>query len=305
MRLLRKKADPPQQPAPLPTVQNPSSAPPPLFARFASTQPTGTSSSSPRIISGPVPLAPRNSLHKQTSPHDGSPPKPASSRVVSTPVQRNRLLFEEQVNGDGRDDKPLPDPEQSPPRRVNPRASHREQARSFGSRISPMNTDDLSQEPPKPIAEFRRRDDPRRNAEFASVSLDAPSTSFKTEGAINKLSRTKVSSSPERKPSARPAPVPEPQPSPMLTAQNPPDRPQPRRKYSPLEAFGLVSGENSPVPSTTTSSVNLPSQNSVSASSGDSTLPSFLAITIPWIKSFDTELTTLLTGTAHTISIDH
>ena len=264
-KLLRKKADPPQQPAPPPTAQNSPSAPPPLFARFASTHSAGTSSS-PRIISGPVPLAPRNSIHKQTHPHDGSPPKPATSRVVSTPVQRNRLPFEEQVNGDGKNDKPLPDLEQTPTQRLNPSAFHREQARSFGPKIPPMNTYDLSQEPPKPAGEFRRRDDPRRNAEVVPGSLDAPSASFKSEGAINKLSRAKVSSSPERRPSARPAPVPEPQPSPMLAVQNPPDRPQPRRKYSPLEAFGLVSGENSPAPSTTTSSVNLPSQHSVSAS---------------------------------------
>ena len=263
MKFLRKKADPPQQPAPPPTAQKSSSPPPPLFARFASSHP----SSSAPAISGPAPLAPRNSVHKQSRPHDGSPPKLVNHRIVTTSVQRNRMPFDEQqpVNG-GKDDKPLPDPEQTPAQRMNPRAFRREQVQSFESRtpLNPNNTNGISPKPPKRSLEFGKRDDPLRNAEFVAGSSDL----FRAEGAskdtAHKLARTPISSSPERRPSAKATPMPEPQPSSLSAFQNPPDRPQPRRKYSPLEAFGLVSGENSPAPSTTTSSVNLPSQNSVS-----------------------------------------
>src|SRR5258708_59061 len=117
-KLLRKKADPPQQPAPLPTAHKSSQHPPPLFARFASSQPS-SSSTSPPVISGPVPLAPRDSLHRQSGPHDGSPPKPSSPRVLSAPIQRNRMYEKQQPVNGGRGDKPLPDPEQTPPRKVN------------------------------------------------------------------------------------------------------------------------------------------------------------------------------------------
>lgn len=265
MKFLRKKADPPQQPAPPPTVQKSTSPPPPLFARFASSHPTGSSSAP--VISGPAPLAPRNSVHKQSRPHDGSPPKSTNPRVAAPPVQRGRMPFDEQQPVDGgKDDKPLPDPEQTITQRTNPRAFRREQVQSFEPRISPLNSNNANGLSPKPqsIPEFGRRKDPSRNAEFALVSLEAPPTPTKSEGAAHKLARTPISSSPERRPSAKPVPVPEPQQSSLSAFQNPPDRPQPRRKYSPLEAFGLVSGENSPATSTTTSSVNLLSQNSVS-----------------------------------------
>lgn len=264
-KLLRKKADPPQQPAPSPTAQNSSLSPPPLFARFASSHGSTGSSASPPVISGPAPLVAHNSVHKQNRPHDGSPPKPTISRVAASPVRRNRMPFEERVNG-GKDDKPLPDPEHTPTQRTNSRTFRREQVQSFGSRTSPMNTNDPSPTPQKSIPESRKREDPLGNADFAPVFLDPPSTITKSEDTIRKRGRAPISSSPERRPSGRPVPVPEPVSSPLLAIQNPLDRPQPRRKYSPLEAFGLVSGESSPAPSTATSSVNLPSQNSVSTS---------------------------------------
>lgn len=257
-KLLRKKPDPPQQPAPPPTVQKSTPAPPPLFARFASSHSTG-SAPSPPVISGPVPLAPRDSIHKQSGPHDGSPPKPSNPRLVAPPVQRNRA-YEKQFQNDARGDKPLPDLGQTQVQGVNPHAFYREPVQQFESR-TPINIDDP---PPKPQKSIRR-EDPPRNAEPAPAFLDTPSTSTKSE-VSRKITRGPLSSSPERKPST-PAPASEPPPSGLLATQNPSDRPQPRRKYSPLEAFGLVSGENSPVPSTTTSSVNLPSQSLVSTSS--------------------------------------
>lgn len=261
-RLLKKKGDPPQQLAPSPTAHKSSHPPPPLFARFASSQSPASSTS--RIISGPVPLAPRDSVRGQGGSHDGSPPKQSSTRIVSAPMQRNRMHEKQPVSG-GRDDKPLPDPEQTPTQKVNLHTFNREPVQSYEHRTSPMTTDGQPQTPKKSIPEFRRRDNPLRNAEYAPVPLDNSSASNKSGDMANKLNRTPVSSSPERKSSAKPAPAPDPQPSGLLTSQNPPDRPQPRRKYSPLEAFGLVSGENSPVPSTA-SSVNLPSQNSNSVS---------------------------------------
>ena len=267
MKFLRKKGDPPQQPAPSPTAQKSPLPPPPLFARFTSAHPTGPSSSTP-VISGPAPLAPRNSVHKQSRTHDGSPPKSTNSRVAAPPVQRNRMPFDEQqlVDG-GKDDKPLPDPEQTPTQRMNPHAFRREQVQSYEPRTSPLNPNNANGLPPKllkSIPEFGKREDPLRNAEFAPLPLDPPPTPTKSEYTAHKLTRTSISGSPEKRPLAKATPVPEPQPSQLLAFQNPPDRPQPRRKYSPLEAFGLVSGDNSPAPSTTTSSVNLPSQNSVS-----------------------------------------
>ena len=305
MKFLRKKGDLPQQPAPPPTLQKSPPLPPPLFARFASSSHPTSSSSAP-VISGPAPLAPRNSVHKQSRPHDGSPPKSANPRVAAPPVQRNRMPFDEQ----GKDDKPLPDPEQTITQRMNPRAFRREQVQSFEPRTSPLNPNNangLSSRPQHSTPEFWRREDPLRNAEFAPGSLDAFSALTKSEDTAHKLARTPISSSPERRPSAKPASVPEPQPSSLLAIQNPPDRPQPRRKYSPLEAFGLVSGENSPAPSTTTSSVNLPSQNSVSTAPNVPVLPNYcnLVITTPLSKSFDTKLTiTTPAGTLCTIGID-
>ena len=259
-KLLRKKTDPPQQPAPLPPVQKSSSPPPPLFARFASSHSSG-SAPSPPVISGPVPLAPRDSIHRQSGPHDGSPPKPNNPRVVGPPVQRNRTYEKQQPVNDGKSDKPLPELGQTPTQRANPHAFHREPVQSFESRAAPI---DVNDPPPKPILEFRKREDPPRNAELTPVSPEPPSTPTKSKDVTRRTTRAPRSGSPDRRPSKRPAPAPEPLPSGLLALQNPPDRPQPRRKYSPLEAFGLVSGENSPAPSTTTSSVNLPSQNSVS-----------------------------------------
>ena len=286
-RLLGKKPDPPQQPAPPPTVQR-SAPPPPLFARFASSHSTG-SSPSPPVISGPVPLAPRDSIHRQNGSHDGSPPKPSSTRVAAPPVQRNRLREKQlPVNG-GKEDKPLPDPEQTLTRRNNPRAFPREPVQSLESRPPPMDTNDLPPSPQKSIPESRRRDDPPKNAEPAPVPLDVSPALPKPEDMTRKLTRTPVSGSPERKPPKRPAP--ESLSSGLLALQSPPDRPQARRKYSPLEAFGFVSGENSPAPSTTASSVNLPSQNTVSAPAKDPILPNSLVITLPHPELFDTELT--------------
>jgi len=276
-KLLRKKADPPQQHVPLPTAQKSPPPPPPLFARFASSHSPG-SSPSPPIISGPVPLAPRDSIHRQSGPHDGSPPKPSSTRVVAPPVQRNRMYEKQHPPNGGRGDKPLPDPEHTPPRRVNPHAFPREPVQSFESRTPPMNTNNQPPNPQKSIPGFRKREDPPWIAEPTPVSLD---TLTKSEGMSHKLIRTPTSNSPERKPSTRPAPAPEPLPSGLLAPQNPPDRPQPRRKYSPLEAFGLVSGENSPAPSTTTSSVNLPSQSSVSIPSNVPILPKYHDRSLP------------------------
>ena len=90
-----------------------------------------------------------------------------------------------------------------------------------------------------------------------------------------------------RPPPLQSAPVPEPSPSTLSAFQDPPDRLRLPRKYSPLEAFGLIPGERSP----TTSSVNLPSQNSVSASSS--------------VHIIDTKLiTTLPAGALRTIGID-
>lgn len=263
MKFLKKKPDPPQQHAPPPTAQRSSQPPPPLFARFASSNSPGPSSSTP-LISGPAPLAPRNSVHKQSRPHDGSPPKSTNPRVAAPLVQRNRMLPDEQqpISG-GRDDKPLPDPTQ----RMDPYAFRRGQVQPFEPRsppLNPSNANGLLPGPKKFIPEFGKRDDPWRNAEFAPASLDAPSALAKFEDTAHRLGRTPISSSPERRPPPKSAPVPEPQPSSLLGFQSPSDRPHPRRKYSPLEAFGLVSGENSPAPSATTSSVNLPSQNSVS-----------------------------------------
>lgn len=261
-KLLRKKAEPSQQPSPLPTAHKSSPPPPPLFSRFATSQ-SSSSSTSPLAISGPVPLAPRDSLHRQSGPQDGSPPKQSSSRVVSQPIQRNRMYERQQpVNGE-RADKPLPDPEQFPPRKVNPHGFRRGPVQPFEPRTPPMTFNGLPAKPPKSAPEFRKPDDPSRNADFTPVPVYTSPFVNKSEEISNNLSRTPLSGSPERKPSpARPAPSPDISSSSLLTSQNPPDRPQPRRKYSPLEAFGLVSGENSPVPSTTTSSVNLPSQNS-------------------------------------------
>jgi len=276
-KLLRKKADPPRQPVPLPTAQKSPQSPPPLFARFASAHSSG-SSPSPPVISGPVPLAPRDSIHRQSGPHDGSPPKPSSIRVVAPPVQRNRMHEKQQPTNGGRDNKPLPDPEHTPTRRVNLHAFPREPVQSFESRTPPMNTNNQPPNPQKSIPEFREREDPPSNAEQAPMSLN---TLPKSEDMSHKPIRTPASGSPERKPSTRPAPAPELLPSGLLPPQNPPDRPQPRRKYSPLEAFGLVSGENSPVPSTTTSSVNLPSQSSVSIPSNVPILPNYRNRSLP------------------------
>jgi len=255
-KLLRKKADPPQQPAPPPTVQKSTSAPPPLFARFASSHSTGSTPSLP-VISGPVPLAPRDSIHRQSGQHDGSPPKPSTPRLVAPPVQRNRVYEKQQPANDGRGDKPFHDLGQTPPQRGNPHAFHREPVQPFEAR-TPIDIDGLLPKPQKSIPEFRRREDSPRDAEPVPAFPDTPPTLVKSEGVPRKP-RKPLSASPERKPST-PAPAPEPLPSGL----NPPDRPQPRRKYSPLEAFGLVSGENSPAASTTTSSVNLPSQSLVS-----------------------------------------
>ena len=265
-KLLRKKADPPQQPTPPPPVQkSPPPGPPPLFARFASSHSTG-SSPSPPVISGPAPLAPRDSIHRQSGLHDGSPPKSTNSRSVASSVQRNRTYEKQQPANDGRDDKPLPDPEQTLSQRANPHASYREPVRSFESRAPPINTnDDLPSKLQKSIPEFRKREDFPRNQQPTPLSLDAPPTPTKPEDMTRRSTRAPASGSTDRKPSTRPAP--EPSPSGLLTTQTPPDRPQPRKKYSPLEAFGLVSGENSPATSTTTSSVNLPSQNLVSTAS--------------------------------------
>ena len=265
-KLLRKKADPSQQSDPPPTVQKSPPLPPPLFARFASSHSTGSSPSP--VISGPVALSPRESVRRQNGPNDGSPPRLSTPRVVASQVQRNRMPFEKQptMNG-GRDNKTFPDPEQTLTQRSGPHAFYREKGQSLESRYPPMSANDPSPKPQKYISELGRREGFSREAESASESLDSPSTPTKSEDIARKFTHTSASSSPERKPSARPAPVPEPVPSPFLAFQNPPDRPQPRRKYSPLEAFGLMSGENSPVPSTTTSSVNLPSQNLVSLSS--------------------------------------
>lgn len=253
-RLLKKKADPPQQPPPI--VQKSPPPPPPLFSRFASSSQSTGSISSPRVISGPAPLAPRDSLHRQGGPHDGSPPKPSSPRVVSAPMQRNRTYEKQQpMNGKG-EDKPLPDLEQPPPQKVNSFTFRREPGQSLQSRAPPMTADDPPPKPPKSIPESRKHEDLPKNAEPASVSPDFSPIPKKPRGRTNKLNRAPASSSPERKPSSASAP--------SLTLQNPPDRPQPRRKYSPLEAFGYVPGEDSPVPSTTASSVNLLSQNSTS-----------------------------------------
>lgn len=261
-KLLRKKADPPQQPAPPPKAHKSPPVPPPLFARFASSHSSGSASSLP-VISGPVPLAPRDSVHRQSGPHDGSPPKPGNPRVVAPPVQRNRMYEKQLPVYDGRGDKPLPDPDQTPIQRTNPRAFHREPVQSFEPR-GPVDIDDLPPKSQRPIAGFGRREDPPRKAGPAPVFLDVSHTLAKSEDMVRKPIRTPISSSPERKPPTKPAPAPEPVQSGLLTSQNPLDRPQPRRKYSPLEAFGLVSGENSPAASTATSSVNLPSQNPVS-----------------------------------------
>jgi len=275
-KLLRKKPDP-SQPAPPPTVQKSIPAPPPLFARFASSHSTG-SAPSPPVISGPVPLAPRDSIHRQSGPHDGSPPKPSNPRLVAPPVQRNRA-YEKQLPNDARGDKPLPDLGQTQTQRVNPHAFHREPVQQFEPR-TPITIDDPPPKPQKSIPEFRRREDPPRNAEPSPAFLDTPSTLIKSEGIPRKIARGPLSISPERKPST-PAPASEPPPSGLLATQNPSDRPQPRRKYSPLEAFGFVSGENSPVPSTTTSSVNLPSQSLVSTSSSAPTLQGYHILSLP------------------------
>ena len=259
-RLLRKKVDPPQL-DPLPTAHKSSHPPPPLFARFASSQ-SSVSSTSPPVISGPVPLAPRDSLNRQSGPHDGSPPKPGSTRVASAPIQRNRMHEKLQPVGGGRDDKPLPDPERSPPQKANLHTFHRGPTQPFESGTPPTTLDDQPPKPYKSFPEFIKRDDPPRNVGPAPVPLDVSSVTSKSEYNTNKLTRTSVSSSPERQPSsAGPAPAPDLSQSGLLASQDPPDRPQPRRKYSPLEAFGLLSAETSPVPSTTTSSVNLASQN--------------------------------------------
>jgi len=271
-KLLRKKPDPSQQSAPPPTAQKQTAAPPPLFARFASSHSTG-SAHSPPVISGPVPLAPRDSIHRQSGPHDGSPPKPSNPRLVAPPVQRNRA-YEKQLPNDARGDKPLPNLGQTQTQRVNPHPFHREPVQQFESR-TPINIDDLPPKPQKSIPEFRRREDPPRN-----VELDTPSALIKPEGVPRRVTRGPLSSSPERKPST-PAPASEPPPSGLLVTHNPSDRPQPRRKYSPLEAFGLVSGENSPVPSTTTSSVNLPSQSLVSISSNAPVLQGYRILSLP------------------------
>lgn len=277
-RLLRKKADPSQQSTPLPTAQKSHQPPPPLFARFASSQ-SSTSSTSPPVISGPAPLAPRDSLHRQSGPHDGSPPKPSSVRVVSAPIQRNRMYEQQQPVSGGRDDKPLPNPESTPPQKADHHTFHRGRTQPFEPRTPALTVNDQLPKLPKSVPEIRKRDDPSRNAESTPVPLDAPPIMNKPENVTKKRTRTPVSSSPERNPSsARPAPAPDLPPSGLLAPQNPPDRPQPRRKYSPLEAFGLVSTENSPVPSTTTSSVNLPSQNSNSVSTMSSFPTRFLPL---------------------------
>jgi hypothetical protein len=275
MKFLRKKPDQPLQPAPPSTLQKSPPAPPPLFARFASPHPTGSSSSS-RIISGPAPLAPRDSVHKQSRPSDGSPPKSTNPRIAALPVQRNRMPFDEQqpVNG-GRDDKPLPDPEQTQSQRMNLQAFRRGQVPLFDPRTPPLNTNGLSPGPQKSIQGSGKREVTSRNAEFAPLPLDALSTPARFEDTARKPARTPISGSPERRYSEKTAPVPGPQSSSLLGFQNPPDRPQPRRKYSPLEAFGLVSGENSPAPSTTASSVNLPSQNLVSTPLNVPILPNY------------------------------
>lgn len=286
-KLLRKKPDPPQQPAPPPTVQRSTPAPPPLFARFASSHSTG-SAPSPPVISGPVPLAPRDSIHKQSGPHDGSPPKPSNLRLVAPPVQRNRA-YEKQLSNDARGDKPLPDLGQTQTQRGNPHAFHREPVQQFESR-TPMNIDD----PPPTPQKSMRREDPPRNAEPSPVFLDTPSTSIRSESVPRKITRGPLSGSPERKQST-PAPGSEPPQSGLLATQDPSDRPQPRRKYSPLEAFGFVSGENSPVPSTTTSSVNLPSQSLVSTSSSIPFLQGYRILSCHYhspSELFDTKLIT-------------
>ena len=277
-KLLRKKADPPQHPAPPPTLQKPTPAPPPLFARFASSHSTG-SAPSPPVISGPVPLAPRDSIHRQSGQPDGSPPKQSNPRLPAPPVQRNRVHEKQQPLNDGRGDKPLPDVGQTMNHRANPHAFHREPAQSFEPRAQ-MNIDDLPPKPQKALPDFRKRDDLPRNVESTPPFLDAPPTPTKSEEVPRKITRQPLSASPERKPST-PAPEPETLPSGLLTAQNPPDRPQPRRKYSPLEAFGLVSGENSPAPSTTTSSVNLPSQSLVSTHSNPTILRGYRILFLP------------------------
>ena len=277
-KLLRKKADPPQQPAPPPAVHKPPQ-PPPLFARFASSQ-SSNSSTSPPVISGPVPLAPRDSLNRQTGAQDGSPPKPSSPRVLSAPIQRNRVFEKQQPVSGGRDDRPLPDLEQAPPQRYNLQTFHRGPAQSFEPRTPPMAHNDLPPKPLKSVPEFRKREDPSRNAEFVPVPIKS-----RSGGMTNKLTRTPVSSSPERKLSPQgPPPVTELPPSGLLGSQHPPDRLPSRRKYSPLEAFGLVSGESSPVPSTTTSSVNLTSQgsNSVSTTSNFPTPRSYSICFLPF-----------------------
>ena len=260
-KLLRKKADPPQQSASLPPVQTHKShqSPPPLFTRFASSNSSG-SAPSPPVISGPAPLAPRDSIHRHGGPHDGSPPKPTNPRAGGPSVQRNRTHEKRQSVNDGKVDKPLPDLDQAPLPKANPHAFYREPTQLFESRAAPVDVNYL---PPKSNPEFRKREDLPRNAELTPLPLDPPSTPTKSKDMARRANRTPKSSSPDKKPSTGP----EPSPSGLLALQNPPDQPQPRRKYSPLEAFGLVSGENSPATSTATSSVNLPSQNSVSAPS--------------------------------------
>ena len=280
-RLLGKKPNPPQQSAPPPTVQKPPQ-PPPLFARFASSN-SSSSSHSPPVISGPVPLAPRDSIHRQSGHHDGSPPKPTNPRVVAPTVQRNRTYEKQLPANGGRDDKPLPDPEQTITRRGNPHGFHREPAQSFEPRTSPTDSYDLPSKPQRSIPEFEKRGYFPVDMESSSVSLDAPPTPTKSKDTTRKPTRVPISGSPERK-STKPAPTPDPLSSGLLALQNQPDRSQPRRKYSPLEAFGLTSSENSPAPSTTTSSVNLPSQNPVSAPSKVPILPNYcirLTITSP------------------------
>ena len=263
-RLLKKKADPLQQSDPqLPTAQKPPQPPPPLFSRFASSQ-SSPSLPSPRVISGPVPLAPRDSINRQSGPHDESPPKPSSIRVASAPMQRNRTYERQQLPGGGKADKPLPDPEKIPTQKVNFHTVQRGPVNPLESRTPPMNAGGEPPKPRKSIPEVRKRGDPSRNAERSLESLDTAPIHNKSG---DWKTHTPISGSPERNtPSARLPPASDHQPSELLASQNTIDRPQPRRKYSPLEAFGLVSGENSPVPSTTASSVNLPSQNLSSVS---------------------------------------
>jgi len=225
-RLFGRRADPTTQ-------ELPSSLTPLKFATFAPSEWVESHSSYPGI-SDPIILAPHDPAHRQSWPRSGWPSEPTNPYIVTPPVKKVR---HDLLSG------------------FHPGPAQLE----FGPRASTMGIDDLPPMSKAYAPEFRRREDPPRNAEPVPAFQGTPPTITKSRNPIRKpLPRPPIPGAPDRGSSARTAPVPESLPSGLLAFQRPPDRPQPLYTLCNTSLGAADPHDTTEITTTTLSEIGMP-----------------------------------------------